>query len=94
MSDGTVYLIHFERPFGHAKHYLGWAKCLQRRLAEHRAGNGARLIAVIMAAGIGWELARTWDGPPQLEARLKRQGGRSRHCPICSAHPRQLRRKT
>jgi hypothetical protein len=23
--DGTVYLLHFTEPFGHARHYLGWA---------------------------------------------------------------------
>ena len=32
------------------------------RLAEHEAGRGARLLAVVRAAGIGWQLARPWPG--------------------------------
>jgi hypothetical protein len=42
---------------------------------------GARLMAVITQAGIGWTLARTWEG----SRALKRQGGASRRCPICRA---------
>jgi predicted GIY-YIG superfamily endonuclease len=57
---GTVYLLHFERPYRHARHYCGWTTNLPDRLAEHGAGRGARLLAVISEAGIGWQLARTW----------------------------------
>jgi hypothetical protein len=42
-------------------------------------------VAVITAAGIGWELVRTWPANRAFERRLKRQGGLSRHCPICRA---------
>jgi hypothetical protein len=34
---GTVYLLHFDRPYRHARHYLGWAEDLDNRLAEHAA---------------------------------------------------------
>jgi hypothetical protein len=46
---GTVYLLHFDRPYRHARHYLGWTadETVDARLARHRAGGGARLIAVI-----------------------------------------------
>lgn len=60
--DGTVYLLHFDRPYRHARHYVGWTSNLDGRLAEHTAGHGARLLAVVHAAGIGWHLARTWPG--------------------------------
>ena len=84
MTDpGTVYLLHFDRPYVHARHYTGWTTDLTARLAEHQSGRGARLLAVIVAAGIGWQLARTWPGTRALERALKRQGGASRHCPIC-----------
>lgn len=79
---GTVYLIHFDRPYKHAKHYTGWTDNLERRLAEHRAGTGARLMAVIKEAGIGWQLARTWEGTRARERQLKQRGA-SRHCPVC-----------
>jgi predicted GIY-YIG superfamily endonuclease len=87
MTDepGTIYLLHFSAPFGHAKHYTGWARNLDARLAHHANGTGARLTQVVAAAGIGWTLARTWDGTRSRERQLKRQGGASRRCPVCRA---------
>ena len=81
---GTVYLFHFDQRYEHAGHYTGWAEDLDHRVAEHQAGRGARLIEVITQAGIGFRLARTWPGVTRArERQLKRQGGASRHCPIC-----------
>ena len=57
---GVVYLVHFSEPYRHARHYTGWTVDLDARLAEHKAGRGARLLQVIAQAGIGWTLARTW----------------------------------
>lgn len=78
-----IYLLHFDRPYRHAAHYLGSTDDLDSRLAAHRAGAGARLMEVIRAAGIGFTLARTWEGGRKRERQLKRQGGRSRMCPLC-----------
>jgi hypothetical protein len=90
---GQVYLLHFTIPYvaiQHpgkkyqcAKHYLGWSEDLIARLTAHQKGNGARLVQVTREAGIGWHLARVWDGDRFLERRLKKRGGRSRLCPIC-----------
>lgn len=81
---GTVYLIHFVKPYEHAKHYLGWTTDLARRIAEHRAGQGSRLLAVVNAAGIDWDVARIWeDEDRNFERRLKRRGGLARECPTC-----------
>lgn len=95
---GTVYLLHFDRPYGpgagradgrgSAKHYIGWPSDLDARLAEHAAGRGARLLAVVHAAGIGWALARTWPGTRARERQIKRQGGASRCYPMCGVRPR------
>lgn len=85
---GTVYLIHFDRPFGHAKHYTGWASDLDARLWHHRNGTGARLLAVVRQAGIGWQVARTWQNVDRhYERALKKQGGASRRCPLCGIKP-------
>jgi hypothetical protein len=65
-----------------------WATDLDARLAEHRTGWGARLLAVVHAAGIGWALARTWPGTRTRERQIKRQGGASRCCPMCGVRPR------
>lgn len=82
-----IYLLHFDRPYKHARHYTGWTPDgnLDARLAAHKAGRGARLTQVVAQAGIGWTLARTWPGDRTRERQLKRQGGASRRCPIC--HP-------
>jgi hypothetical protein len=82
---GTIYLLHFARPYRHARHSLGFAEDLERRLAQHR---GARLVQVVLGAGIGFEVARTWDGDRRLERRLKNQrNAPARLCPICRGEP-------
>jgi predicted GIY-YIG superfamily endonuclease len=83
---GTVYLIHFESRYKHAAHYLGFAADLGRRMAQHRGGNGARLMEVISAAGIDWKVVRTWAGDRSFERRLKRRKNTPRRlCPVCRA---------
>ena len=99
---GTVYLLHFDRlyvPYPGAPlrdcagHYVGWtAPNVKRRLAEHEAGRGARLLAVVREAGIGWQLARLWPGGRARERQIKRQGGHARKCPLCGVTPRCLPR--
>jgi hypothetical protein len=80
---GTVYLLHLDAPFGHARHYTGWASDLYGRLAHHGTTTGANLLLHVAKAGIGWQLARTWNGDRHLERRLKRAGGATRRCPLC-----------
>ena len=89
-GTGWVYLLHFTDPvtgeharFGHAGHYVGWALHLQSRLDHHGTVSGARLMFHVKQAGIGWELARVWQGSKQRERALKNQGGHSRKCPLC-----------
>ena len=86
-----VYLLHFDAPLGNlanprgqASHYLGYTDSLKRRLAEHKNGQGARIMAVLKEKGITWQLARTWsDGTRRLECQLKNQHHAPRMCPIC-----------
>jgi len=93
MATGTVYLLHFNEPYKHARHYVGWtSRTVRCRLAEHEDGRGARLLAVVRAAGIGWQLARMWPGGRARERQIKRQGGHARHCPLCGVRPRALPR--
>lgn len=81
---GTVYLIHFERPFRHARHYVGWSEQLEARLAHHRNGNGSRLMAAVTAAGIEWQVVRTWPGSRDDERRLHKLKGATKICPECA----------
>jgi hypothetical protein len=48
-------------------------------------------MQVVGEAGIGFQLARTWDGDRYRERALKRQGGASRRCPICRQQRRRRR---
>jgi predicted GIY-YIG superfamily endonuclease len=86
---GTVYLLHFDKPYQHAAHYLGWSSNLPVRLVAHECGRGARLTEVVAEAGIRWVLTRTWPGATRdYERALKNQGGRGRLCPACGVTPR------
>ena len=80
-----VYLLHFGAPYQHAAHYLGWSACLRARLAHHRAGRGARLMAAVSAAGIDVTVARVWEGADRhFERTLHNRKQNRALCPICS----------
>jgi len=83
-----LYLLHLEPRYRHAGHYLGWAKAIDRRVAEHLTAGvkASPLVRAALAAGSTVTVVRHWPGGSrQLERRLKRQGGLSRHCPLCRA---------
>jgi predicted GIY-YIG superfamily endonuclease len=82
---GTVYLLHFDTPYWHARHYIGWTENLDERLEAHRNGTGANLMWVIKQVGIGFQLARQWNNASRRdERRIKNLGGASRMCPVCT----------
>ena len=81
---GTVYLIHFNRAYRHAKHYLGYSEHLDKRIADHLCGMGARLMEVVTQASIEWKVSRTWPGDRCLERQLKNRKEAPALCPICS----------
>jgi predicted GIY-YIG superfamily endonuclease len=83
MSEGTIYLLHFTEPYKHAKHYVGFTTDLTARLEAHRQGTGARLMEVIVGAGISFQLARTWQGTRTDERRIKNRKEAPRLCPLC-----------
>ena len=66
-TTGTVYLLHFDRPYAHARHYTGWTTDLTTRLADHAAGHGARLLAVLPNSPL---LAARSHQPGELAIRL------------------------
>jgi hypothetical protein len=82
-----IYLIHFDRPFKHAKHYLGFCEegGLEQRIDKHRRGAGAKLLRAVAQAGIGFRVVRTWaQGTRDEERKLKNRGGAARICPCCN----------
>ena len=89
MSD-TVYLLHFSgrlgnpaNPYAMAQHYIGTARDLSERLAEHRAGMGAKITAAAIQRGIDFDVVRTWPGGRDVERRLKNRKEGPRLCPTC-----------
>lgn len=56
-----IYILHFDTPLHHARHYVGYCAdgTLNERLARHRAGHGSRLMAALEEAGIGYTIALT-----------------------------------
>jgi predicted GIY-YIG superfamily endonuclease len=91
-GDGICYLIHFDRRYQHAGHYLGWTPDLEARLEAHRTGRGARLMEVVTDAGITWHVSRTWPGGRSLERALKGRKEAPRLCPDCTPHPAPVSR--
>lgn len=99
---GYCYLLHFDKRLvgvpvspdnkvQYAQHYLGWAKDPVTRLAEHAAGQGARLLQVAQDAGITWELVYIWPEVDRyFERRLKGRGSRGRLCPVCLGKPLEV----
>jgi predicted GIY-YIG superfamily endonuclease len=85
---GVIYLLHFSRPYQHARHYTGWTgDDVLDRLERHATGRGARLMEVIHQAGIGFILARTCEGTRFTERAIKNDGGAVRYCPLCTPRP-------
>lgn len=92
-----VYLLHFDNPFSHARHYTGMAKNIRKRVNKHADGkSGVGLMNAIKKANIGFQLARIWECDDikqayMLEHKLKRAGGKSKYCPLCTSTPRNIR---
>ena len=82
-----IYLVHFQRPYKHARHYLGHCEDgqLTRRLDRHLAGNGSRLMRAVALAGIRVTVTRTWEpGGRDQERELKNRHQMHALCPMCA----------
>ncbi len=82
---GTIYLLHFSEAYKHARHYVGFTHNLTQRLDSHSKGQGARIVQVIIEAGLTFEIARTWQGTRKDERRIKNRKEAPRLCPICKS---------
>lgn len=82
----TIYLLHFDRPMGRIKHYLGITRAasLGRRAHDHQGTNASQVTARAARAGIGFTLAKTIPAESHSdERRLKKAGHFDKWCPIC-----------
>jgi predicted GIY-YIG superfamily endonuclease len=90
---GTVYLLHFSKPYYHARHYVGFTQNLDGRMKRHRCGKGSPLVEAAVRAGIKIFLARRWDNVTgAFERRVHDRHGKTKSiCPICRG-PKAYRR--
>jgi hypothetical protein len=82
---GTVYVLHFEPGYKHARHYVGWTEDddVTARVEVHLQGRESPLIRAAVAAGVEVQLAATYPGTRYLERRLKRWHKTGQFCAIC-----------
>jgi predicted GIY-YIG superfamily endonuclease/ribosomal protein L32 len=84
VSYVIVYLIHFAKPLGHARHYIGTTRVYRSRMRAHRKGQGAAILRACKTQGINWRVVRKWFGSRKLERRLKARKSAASLCPVCS----------
>jgi len=86
------YILHFDRPFHHAKHYVGSADNVTERVAKHQSDQcDVKILIAAKAQGIGFTLAKTMRNSRKgranktKEYRIKASGGVGKQglCPIC-----------
>jgi hypothetical protein len=88
-----VYLVHLDEPYFHARHYVGYADDIARRIETHHKGRGSPLLAAATAAGIGWVVVQIWPGGDRrFERKLHNRHG-SRLCPEPECRAEQRRRR-
>jgi len=87
--DSVIYLLHFDVPYKHAQHYVGFTtsyETVENRLKEHESGNGSKLLRKV---GKGFKLARLWYGTKDDERAIKNTHHRRAFCPMCNTKPRR-----
>lgn len=91
-KTSNVYLIHFESPLCHARHYIGATDDVEARLERHRKGQGANILRVCNEKGIAYKIARVWKSKPiGFERLLKNRKEAPCLCPICNPETSHLK---
>jgi hypothetical protein len=91
---GIIYLIHFDRPLAHARHYIGFStkQSPLARLKVHRANQGAHILRVLNTLGIGYHVARVWRKKKRSDERdMKNAKCAPHHCPFCNPHKKRFK---
>lgn len=102
----VVYLIHLERPFKHARHYVGSTQNLLERIRCYRAANAdaCAFMRAVHRAAIDWDVAAVWSFETIEEALTWeysfKKSGRGKHsrtaarsCPACRESALKLNRE-
>jgi hypothetical protein len=83
--------LHFTKPFGRARHYIGWSPDINRRVSRHKEGKGAKFTMGALRHGADLLLVRIWPGGDRrLEWELKHKDTHQALCALCSPLPARL----
>jgi hypothetical protein len=83
----TVYVLHFDPPFKHARHYVGWTieENADRRISEHLDLRGSPLVAAAVRAGSAVSVVAVFPGAGKdYERYVKRRKCTTRFCHLCT----------
>lgn len=86
MKTGWIYVLHFDPPYAHAKHYVGFAEQPDKRIQEQLTSTGRRpspLVRAAVASGARVLVVACFRGTRDEERRLKDGGTACRFCPLC-----------
>lgn len=84
-----LYVLHFDKPYKHARHYTGIALDVEKRIHEHETGQGARLMQVLKENNIGFKCSVIGEFPGFSEAHAEEKRLKTKvkkpdaYCPIC-----------
>lgn len=88
---GYLYILHFDEPLHHAKHYSGSTKNLRQRLVAHASGAGSKLTKWLADHGLNWRLGAVATAPGNklraIERELKARKNACDFCAICRNTP-------
>lgn len=90
----AVYVLHFDPPFRHAEHYIGFTEHpdVATRIHEHlKTKGGSPLVRAAVAAGCRIEIAHVFVGADRkFERRIKNRADVSRWCRLCGRNERRV----
>jgi len=84
----TVYVLHFDPPYQHARHYIGYTPddTADRRISEHLScgEKGSPLVSAAIMSGSEVSVAAIFPGAGRdFERWLKDRRDTRRWCPTC-----------
>jgi hypothetical protein len=90
-----VYLLHFDRPFKHARHFVGATKSVTtiKALLQGSATNvQSPLVDAARADGVAFVVARTWLNGYARTNDLPNRHNLGVLCPVCQLGAKRRRR--
>lgn len=81
-----VYLLHFDRPYRHARHYVGATELTETELAfalEHDVPIQQPLLLAARKDGVHFTIARVWGGGLDDAVRLREVRKHKSYCTTC-----------